>query len=200
METGLENPFLYRLSQTVLAPGMEEAVLKEIGDFFNPEMSRLRHLDVGCGPGSFLWRASLKPCGLDVVHAHNVQFRQRGGRFITAAAEELPFLDSSFDHIWSFGLFHHLSDDRVVRVIREMTRVVRGGGWIVIFDGVVPHSFLHHPFSWVLRRLDLGRHMRTQKDFESLFTDRDRWRINRFQYCLWGHEGVLCIYQKQDEQ
>lgn len=192
----LENPAVYHLSQKLLAPGSEESILRQVKQFWNSSMPSQNNLEVGCGPQSLLWNMRLRPLGLDAIHAYNVRFTGHGEKAVTGSATTLPFLKNSFDNVWSFGLLHHLSDEMARQTVHEMLRVLRPGGRIILFDGVMPASVLPNPVIWALRKLDRGRHMRKQKTLESLLSDRARWLVKRFQYCLWGHEGVLCIYQK----
>lgn len=192
----LENPLVYRLSQALLAPGAEEAVMAEVRDFCHPALNSRLNLDVGSGPRSLLRHLPLQPVGLDPIHAYNLCFQERGKPAVTATATALPFLDDSFDNVWNFGLLHHLSDEEARRAVKEMVRVVRPGGRVVVFDGVMPPSAFRRPPLWLLRKLDRGRHMRRQEALECLLAERERWRVRRFQYCVWGHEGILCVYQK----
>jgi ubiquinone/menaquinone biosynthesis C-methylase UbiE len=46
---------------------------------------------------------------------------------VRADALRLPFADGSFDYVMSSMFLHHLDDDVVVRVLREMDRVARRG-------------------------------------------------------------------------
>lgn len=195
----LKNPAVYRLSQKLLAPGGEESVLAEMRKFCNPSMLSQPSLEIGSGPKSLLWNLPLRPLGLDAIHAYNVQFSGQGGKAVTGSATSLPFLGNSFDNIWSIGLLHHLSDQMADQTVHEMLRVVRPGGWIILFDGVMPVSAQSNPLIWVLRKLDRGQNMRKQERLEFLLPDRPRWKVKRFQYCFWGHEGVLCSYQKPSQ-
>ncbi len=192
----LEIPFVYRLSQAILAPGAAEAILSEVRNTLNPSILARQSLDVGSGPRSLLWDLNVQPVGLDPVHAYNLRFQERGRPAITGTATALPFLDDSLDNVWNFGLLHHLSNEEAAQAVREMLRAVRPGGWVVVFDGVTPHSAFRRPHMWLLRRLDRGRYMRRQEALEALLAEREQWLVKRFQYCLWGHEGVLCVYQK----
>jgi len=194
----LENPTFYRFTQALLAPGAERSVIAEIEPLATSLKRSRHHLDIGSGPSSLLWNFQLQPIGLDPVHACNRSFRDKGGYAVTGSAASLPFADSSFDAIWNFGLLHHLSDGMAREARREMLRVVRPGGYIVVFDGVMPKSLWHNPFVWALRKLDRGRHMRRQDNLESLLAgDPASWTFKRFTYSLWGHEGLLCTGRKQ---
>lgn len=192
----LENPIAYRISQLVLAPGAVTSVVSELKNCLDCSGGGMRHLDVGSGPASLLWNLGIRPIGVDPVHAYSKDFKSKGSEAVTASGAALPFRDDSFDRVWSFGLLHHLSNPMAEETIQEMLRVIRSGGRVVIFDGVIPNSFWRNPFVWVLRKLDRGRYMRKQAALESLLADRRRWSVKRFRYCLWGHEGVLCVYQK----
>ncbi|GEM_PF-609529 len=195
----LEFPPIYRFVQKVLAPGTEKVLSREIKSVLGVANSRKRYLDVGCGPQSLLSSFHLAPVGVDRVHAYCRSFQKAGGRAVTASATRLPFQDRSFDMVWNFGMFHHLSDEMVGQAITEMLRVVQPSGCVVVFDGVMPESAWRHPFAWLARKLDRGRYMRRQKALESLLVrDHQRWDIKRFTYSFWGHEGVLCVGRRHN--
>lgn len=52
--------------------------------------------------------------------------------FVKGYAEELPFLDNSFDIVFSRLAFHHFTD--VTAVFSEMVRVLKPGGKLVMID------------------------------------------------------------------
>lgn len=52
--------------------------------------------------------------------------------FVKGYAEELPFLDNSFDIVFSRLAFHHFTD--VSAVFSEMVRVLKPGGRFVMID------------------------------------------------------------------
>jgi len=106
----------------------------------------LRGLDVGCGTGRLLafvheaW-PGLKLAGLDLSQPYLAEARRLVGRtarvkLIEGAAEKLPFDDSSLDLVFSSFLMHELPTDVRVEVLREMARVARPGGLIVIVDSL----------------------------------------------------------------
>ena len=52
--------------------------------------------------------------------------------FVKGNAEELPFLDNSFDILFSRLAFHHFTD--IESIFREMVRVLKPGGKFVLID------------------------------------------------------------------
>jgi len=74
-----------------------------------------------------------------------------------ANAESLPFVDESFDLVFSRASLHHFADPR--RAVDEMFRVCRVGGRVVIFDLIAPIPESREQFDHVHRLLDPS-HMR----------------------------------------
>lgn len=55
-------------------------------------------------------------------------------QFFLSSAEALPVKDKGIDLVYSNGLFHHIPPQQRVMVLRELSRVVRPGGQIFIFE------------------------------------------------------------------
>lgn len=106
-------------------------------------VSRMRLLDVACGTGGTLHQLAvthpeLRLWGVDLSPAYIRLARKRLADVdVTLAAEngeELPFADNTFDVVTSVYLFHELPRNARRNVLRELARVVRPGGLIVIED------------------------------------------------------------------
>jgi ubiquinone/menaquinone biosynthesis C-methylase UbiE len=94
-------------------------------------------LDVGCGTGRFLSAlpARYTTTGVDVSAGMLDIARQKGLEVEQASSAELPFEDKSFDVVATFAVLHHLIDPDLVRAsIREMVRVARSGGAVIVWD------------------------------------------------------------------
>jgi ubiquinone/menaquinone biosynthesis C-methylase UbiE len=103
-----------------------------------PEEGRV--LDVGCGTGELLRRISRKfprsrLSGIDPVPEMLAVAREKipeGVEFRVGYANALPWPDSTFDVVVSCNMFHYVTHP--VPALREMTRVLKRGGQLVITD------------------------------------------------------------------
>jgi 2-polyprenyl-3-methyl-5-hydroxy-6-metoxy-1,4-benzoquinol methylase len=95
-------------------------------------------LDIGCNWGRWSLaaaRAGYDVIGIDpsfeaIVAARRIA-RQLGigARYVVADARHLPFPDSSFDVVFSYGVLQHFSKADVRVALREAARVVSPGGY-----------------------------------------------------------------------
>ena len=188
----LDRPWLYRLAQTLLAPGAEQLTHQQIQRLLSQLPGGEQILDVGCGPASWLWRVGLHPVGLDISRTYSMTFKQSGDPAVTASTDALPFPDASYGGVWSIGMLHHLPDDVAWQAVREIVRVSRPGGYVVIFDAVFPSVAWRKPLAWAIRRIDRGRFVRSQQKMEELLPSRERWSIERCPYSYNGLEILTC--------
>jgi ubiquinone/menaquinone biosynthesis C-methylase UbiE len=88
-----------------------------------------------------------------------------------ANAQELPFVDGSFNVVFCRSSLHHFADPH--GAVTEMARVARSGGRIVIVDLVAPRGVDHERFDDLHRLLDPS-HVRTflEEELVAVFPDR----------------------------
>lgn len=110
-----------------------------------------RVLDVGCGPGYFA-RLLGEAVGSDgsVVGVdaapEMVDYARRKGRrlpncsFQTGAAQALAFPNAAFDVVVSSLVLHHLPEEDRLRSVKEMQRVLRPGGRLLLADFSIPQK------------------------------------------------------------
>lgn len=150
-------------------------------------------LDVGCGPRSWLRSIGVRPVGVDRSHAAIQTFRRSSEAGVVASATALPFRSGASDSAWSFGLLHHLSDAAAATAVRELERVTKPGGHVVVFDGVRPGA--DGPLlARLIRRLDRGRWMRTRGDLAALLDREGAWDRESLRYSDLGLDGVLATW------
>jgi SAM-dependent methyltransferase len=122
-----------------------EAQLKPLIDAARPQPHEAM-IDLACGPGTVVTAFApfvRRAVGVDTTEAmldearrlvrekrlDNVEWR-------ATSVYELPFPDGSFDIVTCRFAFHHFQEP--ARAFAEMVRVCRGGGRIVLCDGVAP--------------------------------------------------------------
>jgi ubiquinone/menaquinone biosynthesis C-methylase UbiE len=119
------------------------------------ERARLRPgdavLDLGCGTGTLAIQAlsiqpGLKVASLDADDAVLDRARAKAAAadaqiaFAQGFSTRLPYPDASFDVVLSTLFFHHVSDEDKVLTGREILRVLRPGGRLVVADPGRPHG------------------------------------------------------------
>jgi ubiquinone/menaquinone biosynthesis C-methylase UbiE len=127
-----------------------------------------RLLDVACGPG--VVTAALAPKAASVVafdatgkmiekaKARCVQAGLRNVAFEIGDAEKLPFADAEFDGAVTRAALHHFADPQ--RAIKEMFRVLRPGGVMVIADVISSESSRESELHNAIERLRDPSHVR----------------------------------------
>jgi ubiquinone/menaquinone biosynthesis C-methylase UbiE len=105
-----------------------------------PMTAKARLLDVGCGTGELLRRMRAKYpdaalAGLDPVPQMLAVARDKlGGKedLRIGYADSLPWPAAGFDVVVSCNMFHYITHP--VEALREMARVIRPGGALVLTD------------------------------------------------------------------
>ncbi|PYS99315.1 MAG: hypothetical protein DMF63_11880 [Acidobacteria bacterium] len=122
---------------------LKKTLLREIEE---KDLRTFSVLDVGCGSGELLRMIAtfadstdrhatlvgidLNPISSSTTHTESLQFSQISS--VRGDAFQLPFADDSFDYAISSLFFHHLTDDQIPIVLKEMSRVAHRG--IVVID------------------------------------------------------------------
>lgn len=116
-----------------------------------------RILDVATGTGDLaLEIQDLCPraeiIGSDFCAEMLAHASERGlAKTLVADAMELPFGDASFDVVTvAFGLRNMVD---YAGAVREMRRVLRPGGHLLVLDFSVPEGVLRRPYQWYLHRV-----------------------------------------------
>src|SRR5215831_7064404 len=128
-----------------------------------------RLLDFGCGNGRFL-RALRRRGGLldlagydasaGMIDAARRQWDSGPPPVLhhLAPSGQVPFADREFDMVTAVCVLHHIRPSSRLRVVREMARVLKSGGVLVIFE--------HNPLNPVTRWLCDGLPL-TQRRYSS---------------------------------
>jgi SAM-dependent methyltransferase len=106
-------------------------------------------LDNGCGVGMYVEHiapAARRVVGLEFDFERALSARQASDQIINAAGEALPFSNDSVDLILSHEVLEHVQDDR--QAVKEMVRILRPSGRIVIFAPNRGYPFETHGIYW----------------------------------------------------
>jgi len=89
-------------------------------------------LDIGAGSGDLLRHVDKKIhvdqkllVGVEIGHDAAIAIQADGVLAVRSAAGTLPFADQSFDYTFCTLLFHHLTDEAAIDLLREMERITR---------------------------------------------------------------------------
>ncbi len=109
-----------------------------------------RVLENGCGVGMYAAQLQARSrgqvIGLEYDFSRALQARARGVPTVNAAGEALPFPSASFDLVISHEVIEHVADDAAA--VREMLRVLKPGGRLVLFCPNRGYPFETHGIYW----------------------------------------------------
>lgn len=116
-----------------------------------PELKGRRFLDVGCGMGTFTLEAAThgaNAVGVDLA-PEGIKAAQRVAReesvstahFILSDAARLPLRAGVNDVVVAADFTEHLDDDTLMKVLRELARVMKTGATLIIYTPEARHIF-----------------------------------------------------------
>jgi SAM-dependent methyltransferase len=130
----------------------KRAIVASMIDRYATRRAPVRLLDVGCGTGATLrdlarrgaaYGTDLHPLALGFCRARGVE------NLANADAARLPFGDATFDVVLALDVLYHRRVPDVVGTLRELYRVCKAGGLLVITDSALgwlagPHDAALH--------------------------------------------------------
>ncbi len=176
------NPVIFEKVRLFLDNGFlgaQEVVLRELD-------VHKETLDIACGTGTFspLFDAD-KYIGLDMSAKYINYAREKyKRRFMVANAQNIALPDESFDNIIIVGSLHHMPDGEIQKILAETKRLLRAKGTLLIIEDL-PVSRKLNFVGKLVQRLDVGKDIRTQADYETLF--ESQFTIKK-SYA--GHSGI----------
>lgn len=165
-------------------------------------------LDAGCNFGRRLNQLAaiykIKGTGIDIsgkAIGLAEQVKHPNNRYFVSDAEKLPFLKNYFDHAISFGLLEHIPNPG--KCLREISRVVKGGGKILIATVNKNDLYALH---WLLHKMSFGWLYKESKRYGAHFVEyfpeadylkkilaENGFRLHRV---IYSHSFFLLIYDE----
>lgn len=121
---------------------LKQSLLRQIEE---QDLHEFSVLDVGCGSGELLRMIAkfasasgrktrltgidLNPISSETTRYESFQFPEISA--VRGDAFHLPFADGTFDYAISSLFFHHLTDEQIPVVLKEMSRVARRGIFVI---------------------------------------------------------------------
>jgi len=166
-----ENPKLFIFLRKILEFNFitEKKIVKDELDKINYND---RVLDLGCGTGEFsVFFKDYSYTGID-IESNYIDFAKNNytGKFEIMDASKMSFPDDFFDLIIVLGVFHHISDEICLKIFKEMKRVVKRNGRILIMEDLDPESRIDM-LGNLLRKLDKGDFIRKEKEYVNLISN-----------------------------
>jgi ubiquinone/menaquinone biosynthesis C-methylase UbiE len=164
--------------------------------FFPDRDDPVRLLDVGCGTGSLAAMVSgmdlpVHPTGLDMAERMcqlaNEKSKTVGlaGRmnFVTGDSEHLPFPEGSFDIVTCSNSFHHYPHQ--MEVLKEMYRVLKPGGRVVIMDGFRDNVIGWFIFDVCVAKVEKSVHHCSAQEMREKFREASYIGLEQEKFGLW---------------
>ncbi len=161
----------------------------------------MRILDMPCGTA--VLRSICEPCeyvGVDIDEERVTQAQAAGdaGEFLVADAGDLPVPAQSFDRILISGLFHHVNDDGMRRILAECARVLKKEGHLIIFEAIWPVCRCNLA-GWLMRKMDEGKFVRQPREYAVLFSEYFNIASEQFPARL-GLDYLLSVLSLKDRK
>lgn len=142
-------------------------------------LSREKILDVPCGTAEF---CSLFPPesyhGLDISERYIKYARKKyKHKFYCSDAKQIGFDNDYFDKVLTLSLFHHIDDSSVKAVFKEVKRVLKPDGILLLIEDA-PTSAQWNFVGRVLQKLDIGHNIRTYSEYKAIA--EEDFTINKY--------------------
>lgn len=169
-----ENPRLFNFVRTILDGGnlpKIRNVLKKKGYD--------KILDIGCGTGGYIGMTNKDYVGVDnspsFINYCKRKFENSRREFYLMDATKMSFPANSFDAAVIINTIHHLTDEQVIKVLKDMSRVSSKA--VIILDALPP---TRNPISKFFYSRDRGAHFRTLKEQISLALETGCLRLKNY--------------------
>ncbi len=160
----LENRYIYNFVQKILSLGRGKVI--ELAEKYITETCNGNVLDIGCGTARYAHLFKENYTGIDINRRYLEAKMQKDKHFVCCDASVLPFKENLFDSIFSVGFFHHIDFRNTVKVFKEIIRITKPNGTVLIIDAFFPDNKLD-VLGYLLIKCDRGKYVRDKEAFIS---------------------------------
>jgi ubiquinone/menaquinone biosynthesis C-methylase UbiE len=190
----LQNPIRGLIKDNYYFVHTKANIINDIvGNHFK-DQKNVNIVDIGAGIGlfeKFIHDDRIHIFGIDLSY-NMLQVANAIGNIDTkcycqADAEQLPLPDDSADIVFSSCVLHHIPFEKIENVIKDLTRVCKPGGMIIIFE--------HNPYNLLTQlvvkttRLDRNARLITNKKLVEI-ADRLGLKKSKVEFILYGSLGI----------
>lgn len=195
VERILKNSFMFELQQKIFND------YEKVRDEFNDYLSKdgIKILDVGCSTGTAAANifdlAETDYSGIDISEEYITLARNKYGnnKFLTMDATDMKFKDKTFDIVLFNGVMHHMSDELISSCLKEVRRVLKTDGYILIGEPVFTKSM---PISTFFLNHDRGKFIRSTQGYENLISE---FKLVRKRYFRFSTHRFLSLVLTKDK-
>jgi SAM-dependent methyltransferase len=181
----LSHPAVYKTFQNFM--GARSGYQRLVSKFIRPEPG-MRVLDIGCGPAAILeYLPKVEYFGFDIsesyIAAAQKRFGKRGHFICNLLTAETLSSVASFDIVLAIGLLHHLDDAAAIEYFSLAHLALKPGGRLVTIDPCLEEG--QNPVARILIKLDRGRNIRTETEYEALASSSFKTRVTTVTHSIW---------------
>lgn len=166
----LDLPLVFHYQQKIC--NNYKNVLNEFSDYLLVKDKKI--IEIGCSTGicanEIINMRHNEYFGIDIEKKYIEKARSLfpNGQFICQDARNLKFDDGFFDIAIFNGVAHHMSDVLFKDCLKEIKRVIKNNGFVLISEPVFNHKNI---LSTILLSVDRGKYIRKSEEYSRLIIE-----------------------------
>lgn len=129
-------------------------------------------LDIACGTGEFcVYFDKNNYLGVDLSKKYIDYARKKYGYNFQVADATKMKINSEFDNILICGLFHHLNDSNVLKILDSARRMIKKDGRVLVIEDIPTRSRLNL-LGKLVQTFDVGKFIRKHEKYGELYKDK----------------------------
>jgi ubiquinone/menaquinone biosynthesis C-methylase UbiE len=184
--------FIYKLLEVPQVFELQQKICNNYSSVKNEFLKYLirkniKIIDIGCSTGLCgrtlfdLNNPNYVGIDLDPQYIRIAKEKRPYGSFFVADAQDLSFQLEGFDLAALIGVLHHMSDEVANKTMKEVARVLKPDGFVLIAEPVFTKKSILSTF---FLSHDRGRFIRTREKYEELFAQFETVKQGYFSFSI----------------